>query len=319
MKIVVLDGYTLNPGDLSWGDLEALGSCTVYDRTPSNLILERSANAPILLTNKTPLTAQTIGSLPDLAYIGVLATGYNIVDVDAAAKRNIPVTNVPTYGTASVAQFAFALLLELCHRVQSHSDAVHAGEWTQCNDFCFWKTPLVELAGQTMGIVGFGRIGKQVAVIASAFGMNVIVADKVKSDPPAGIDVEWADIPDLLKHADVVSLHCPLFPDTQGLINRDALAMMKSSACLINTSRGPLIVEQDLADALNTGQIAGAAVDVLADEPPTANNPLLSAKNCLATPHIAWATKQARSRLMATAVNNVRTFLAGTPTNVVNL
>lgn len=318
MKIVVLDGFTLNPGDLSWAALEPLGDLTVHDRTPADHILARAAGAVILLTNKTPLTAQTIRALPDLQYIGVLATGYNVVDVQAAADRNIPVTNVPTYGTHSVAQLTFALLLELCHHVQAHSDAVRRGQWSASRDFCFWDSPLIELADKTIGIIGFGRIGRQVAQIADALGMAVLAADRVKNPPPTLRRFAWAEIPDLLANADVVSLHCPLFPETQGLINRQTLDRMKPSAFLLNTSRGPLIVEQDLADALAAGRIAGAAVDVLSAEPPPPNNPLLAAKNCLVTPHIAWATREARQRLMHTAVENLRAFLAGNPVNVVN-
>ncbi|NLX04813.1 MAG: D-2-hydroxyacid dehydrogenase [Phycisphaerae bacterium] len=318
MKIVVLDGFTLNPGDLSWAALEQLGDLTVHDRTPADHILARAAGAAILLTNKTPLTAQTIRALPDLQYIGVLATGYNVVDVQAAADRDIPVTNVPTYGTHSVAQLTFALLLELCHHVQAHSDAVRRGQWSASRDFCFWNSPLIELADKTIGIIGFGRIGRQVAQIADALGMAVLAADRVKNPPPTLRRFAWAEIPDLLANADVVSLHCPLFPETQGLINRQTLDRMKPSAFLLNTSRGPLIVEQDLADALAAGRIAGAAVDVLSAEPPPPNNPLLAAKNCLVTPHIAWATREARQRLMHTAVENLRAFLAGNPVNVVN-
>lgn len=317
MKIVILDGYTLNPGDLSWGKLERLGQVTVYDRTPPGLMLERAADAEVLLTNKVAFSAETISQLPALRYIGVLATGYNIVDVMAAAQHGVTVTNVPTYATVAVAQMTFALLLGLCHHVQAHSDAVRNGEWTRCPDFCFWKFPLVELAGKIMGIIGFGRIGRQVAHIASALGMSVLAADVAKTEAEHATDFAWAEIPALLKQSDVVSLHCPLTPETEGLINRETIALMKRSAFLINTSRGGLVVDADLADALNEGQIAGAALDVLSVEPPQPDNPLLSAKNCLTTPHIAWAAKESRARLMHTAIENVEAFLSGRPVNVV--
>lgn len=318
MKIVVLDGYTLNPGDLTWEGLEALGKLEVYERTEASLILRRAQGAELALTNKTPLTAETLKQLKSLRYIGVLATGYNIVDVKAAKELGIPVSNIPTYGTASVAQFAFALLLELCHHVGLHGDAVRASEWTNNKDWCFWKTPLIELAGKTMGIVGFGRIGRDVGRIADAMGMRVIAHDSVQTNPPAHVGFRWVGLEELLRESDVVSLHCPLFPETQGLINAQRLSLMKPTAFLINNSRGPLTVDQDLADALNSGSLAGAAVDVLSVEPPPASNPLLTAKNCLVTPHISWATKEARSRLMGLAVDNVRAFLAGKPQNVVN-
>jgi len=318
MKIVVLDGYTLNPGDLNWQGFEELGSLEVYDRTEPSLILKRAQDAALLLTNKTPLTAETLKQLTSLRYIGVLATGYNVVDVKAAKELGIPVANIPTYGTASVAQFAFALLLELCHNVRLHADAVRAGEWSSNKDWCFWKSPLIELAGKTIGIVGFGRIGREVGAIAHAMGMRILAHDAVRTNPPDYDGFGWVSLEELLKESDVVSLHCPLFPETQGLINTERLALMKPTAFLLNNSRGPLIVDQDLADALNAGKIAGAAVDVLSVEPPPANNPLLSAKNCLVTPHISWATKEARSRLMGLAVENAKAFLAGKPQNIVN-
>lgn len=318
MKIVVLDGKTLNPGDLSWEELERFGELTVYDRTPVDRVVERSTEAEILLTNKTPLSAEAMTRLPKLRYIGVMATGYNIVEVEAAARHGVMVTNVPTYGTHSVAQMVFALLLELCHHVGSHSEAVRQGEWSQSVDFCFWNYPLVELAGKTMGIIGFGRIGRQVGRIASALGMRVLAAEPNHGNPPELEDFGWAEIPELLAAADVVSLHCPLFPETEGLINRQNIERMKRSAVLINTSRGGLVVDEDLAEALNTGRIAGAGLDVLTTEPPLAENPLLTAKNCLITPHISWATKEARARLMATAIKNVEAFLAGSPVNVVS-
>ena len=317
MKIVVLDGYTLNPGDLSWDRLKASGDLMVYDYTEKSDIHARAVGAEILFTNKTPLTAEMMDQLPGLRYIGVLATGYNVVDVKAAAERGIIVTNIPTYGTNSVAQMVFALLLEMCHHVQLHSDAVFNSEWTNNRDFCFWKTPLIELSGKTIGIIGYGRIGRQVAQIADAFGMRVLAYDKIQGQGSDLPSFAWAPLDELLRQSDVISLHCPLFPDTAGLINQTSIAMMKSSALLINTSRGGLIVDQDLADALNSGRIAGAALDVLSVEPPPADNPLLHAINCLITPHISWATAEARSRLMDIAVDNLNSFLDGKPVNVI--
>lgn len=317
MKIVVLDGYCLNPGDLSWDALRAFGDLQVYDRTPAAEAAARARGAAIVLTNKTPLGASTLALLPELKYIGVLATGYNVVDVAAAKSQGITVTNVPTYGTASVAQFVFALLLELCHNVKLHSDAVRSGEWTRNADWSFWKSPLVELAGKTMGVVGFGRIGRSVGRIADAMGMRVIANDTWQGDPPAYPDFRFAPLQELLRESDVVSLHSPLFPETQGMINAGSLALMKPSAFLINTSRGPLVVDQDLAGALNRGALAGAAVDVLSIEPPSATNPLLSARNCLVTPHIAWATLEARSRLMDLVVGNISGWIGGNPRNVI--
>ena len=314
-KIVVLDGYTLQPGDLSWDGLRALGEVEVHDRTPPDQILPRAQGAAILLTNKTPLRAETLAQLPDLKFIAVLATGYDIVDIKAARARGIPVSNIPTYGTNSVAQFAFALILELCHRVQRHADDVSAGGWTKQNEWSYHLTPLVELAGKTLGLIGYGRIGKQTGVIARAFGMNVIAADPMLKDEEG---VESALLEDVLRRADVVSLHCPLTPETRGLMNSERLAQMKRTAFLINTARGPLVDEQALADALNTGVIAGAGIDVIPVEPPQLPSPLFSAQNCIVTPHIAWATKEARARLMDIAVENVRAFIAGKPVNVVN-
>jgi glycerate dehydrogenase len=317
MKIVVLDGYCLNPGDLSWDALRKLGDVVLYDRTPANEAAARAAGADAVFTNKTPLPAATLAALPDLKYIGVLATGYNVVDVAAARGQGITVTNIPTYGTASVAQFVFALLLEMCHNVKLHSDAARAGEWTRNADWSFWKSPLVELSGKTMGIVGFGRIGRAAGRIADALGMKVIANDTYQGDPPAYPDFRFAPLEDLLRESDVVSLHSPLFPETQGMINTRTLALMKPSAFLINTSRGPLVVDQDLADALNAGKLAGAAVDVLSAEPPAESNPLLSACNCLVTPHIAWATREARARLMDLALGNISGWSSGNPVNVI--
>lgn len=308
MKIVVLDGYCLNPGDLSWRGLEALGEVTVYDRTPESLLLERARGADAVLTNKTPLGRETLAALPGLRYLGVLATGYNVVDAAAARERGIVVTNVPAYGTASVAQLTIALLLELCHHVGAHGESVRRGEWTASQDWSYWKTPQVELAGKTFGCVGLGRIGRQTARIAEALGMRVVAHSRSQ-----GIGLEA-----LLEQSDVVSLHCPLFPETRGLLGASELQRMKPSAFLLNTSRGPLVVEQELADALNAGMIAGAGVDVLSVEPPTEGSPLFSARNCLVTPHIAWATREARGRLMEIATKNVSAFAAGAPENVVN-
>jgi glycerate dehydrogenase len=318
MKIIVLDGHTLNPGDLSWEKLNTLGEVVIYDRTPSDKILERSAGAEVLITNKTPLTEETINHLPNLKYIGVLATGYNVVDTIAAKKRNIIVTNVPAYSTISVAQLVFALLLELCHHVQKHSDSVMVGKWAKSADFCYSDFPLIELSGKTMGIIGFGNIGKKVADIATVFGMNIIAASRHHTDQSDRKNFRWAEINELLELADVISIHCPLTPETKGLINSESLKRMKSSAFLINTSRGPVVVEHDLADALNKGIIAGAGIDVLSNEPPAKDNPLFKAKNCLITPHIAWATKEARIRLMDIAVNNLAAFINGKPINIVN-
>jgi glycerate dehydrogenase len=317
MKIVVLDGYCLNPGDLSWDALRALGEVEVFDRTPAAEAEARAQGAAIVLTNKTPLPAELLARLPDLRYIGVLATGYNIVDVAAAREHGITVTNIPTYGTASVAQFVFALLLELCHHVGQHSDAVRDGEWSRNPDWTFWKSPLVELAGKTLGIVGFGRIGRAAARIADAMGMRVLANDAMEVNAPLYEGFSWASVPDLLRDSDVVSLHVPLFAETKHMINAASLARMKRSAFLINTSRGPLINDQDLADALNNGVIAGAGLDVLSVEPPAEPNPLLSARNCLVTPHIAWATLEARARLMGIAMSNISAFLSGSPVNVI--
>lgn len=318
MKIVVLDGYTLNPGDLSWDGLKSLGEVEIYDRTPKDKIVERSKEADIVLTNKTPLSKETIKQLTSLKFISVLATGYNIVDIEAAKNNGIVVSNVPGYGTMSVVQLTFALLLELCHHVQRHSDAVMNGKWTKSPDFSFWDYPLIELAGKTIGIIGFGDIGQKVADAAAAFGMNVIAFSRTQTDQSHRNNFRWVTKDQLFEEADVVSLHCPLTPQTEGIINKGSLKVMRSSAFLINTSRGPLIVEQDLADALNGGIIAGAGVDVLSTEPPSATNPLLAAKNCIITPHIAWATKEARERLMRVTLDNILAFQNKKPVNVVN-
>ena len=318
MKIAVLDGYTLNPGDLNWDRLFDLGKVVLYDRTPEDKIIERSLGAEVLITNKTPLTEDIINRLPDLKYIGVLATGYNIVDTAAAKRRNIIVTNVPSYSTQSVAQLTFALLLELCHHVQQHSDSVMEGKWAGSVDFCYHDFPLIELSGKTLGIIGFGNIGKKVAEIAVVFGMDIIAASRHRTDQPERKNFRWAEMNEVLEQADIVSIHCPLLPETKGLINAESFKKMKRSAFLLNTSRGPVVVEQDLADALNNEIIAGAGIDVLSMEPPAIENPLFKAKNCLITPHIAWATKEARIRLMDIAVNNVAAFIDGKPVNMVN-
>ncbi|MBB6634766.1 D-2-hydroxyacid dehydrogenase [Cohnella thailandensis] len=322
MRIVVLDGYALNPGDLSWEGLRELGEVVVYDRTPADLIVERSQGASALLTNKTPLRADALAQLSELAYIGVLATGYDIVDIAAAANRGVTVSNVPSYGTESVAQFVFALLLELCHQVGAHSESAREGDWADSPDFCYWRSPLTELAGKTLGIVGMGRIGESVARIAAAFGMRVVASGRpgsaAASPGAAAPHVPRVPLDTLLRESDVVSLHCPLTPQTERLINRDTLALMKPGALLVNTARGKLIAEADLAAVLNEGRLAGAAVDVLSSEPPAADNPLLSARNCIVTPHIAWASSEARRRLLDVAVSNLRSFIGGSPANVVS-
>ena len=318
MNIVVLDGHTLNPGDLNWDTLKQLGACAIHDRTPANEVVARASDAEIVLTNKTVLNREVILALPRLKYIGVLATGYNVVDIAAAKERGLPVTNVPDYGTLSVAQHTFALLLELTQNVGHHAATVRGGRWTRSADFCYWDFPLIELHGLTFGIVGFGKIGRAVAKLAEAFGMNVMVHNRSrpKDLPP---NFEFVSLDDLLARSDVVSLHCPLTAENKEFINAMRLAQMKPSAFLLNTSRGPLLDEQAVAEALDSGRIAGAAVDVLSVEPAKAGNPLLTAHNCIVTPHIAWATRAARARLMNVAVANIREFIAGTPRNVVNL
>lgn len=318
MKIVVLDGYTLNPGDLTWDELKKFGEVVIYDRTPADKVVERATGAEIIFTNKTPVGEDVINQLTSLKFIGVLATGYNIVNTDAAKARGIQVANVPGYGTTSVVQMTFALLLELCVHVQRHSDTVMEGKWSSSADWCYWDYPLVELFGKTIGIIGFGRIGQLVADVATAFGMNIIGNSRTQSDQSHRKNFKWAGVPELLAQSDVVSIHCPLFPDTKGLINKESLKLMKRSAFLVNTSRGPIIVDEDLADALNKDVIAGAGIDVLSMEPPPKDNPLFKAKNCIITPHIAWATKEARSRLMDVTVKNLAAFLEGRPVNIVN-
>ena len=316
MNIVVLDGHTLNPGDLSWDALRELGQCDIYERSGPNEVVPRTLGREVLLTNKVPLSREQLKALPQLKYIGVTATGYNIVDVAAARDLGITVTNVPTYGTRSVAQMTFALLLELTQHVGHHADTVRTGRWTRSPDFCYWDFPLVELDGLSIAIVGFGRIGRAVSELAQAFGMRVLAV--ARSKPKASVaNVDFVDIESAFRTSDVISLHCPLTPETRELVNAERIEWMKPTAFLLNTSRGPLIDEAALADALNRARIAGAGLDVLAVEPPVATNPLLTAKNCIITPHIAWATRAARARLMNTAVENVRAFISGKPANVV--
>jgi glycerate dehydrogenase len=315
MKIVVLDGYTLNPGDLSWEALRGLGECVIHERSAPNELLDRLKGAQATLTNKVPLGGELLEKLPDLRYVGVTATGYNIVDVEAARKQKITLTNVPAYGTDSVAQTVFALLLELTHRVGHHSATVREGKWARCPDFTYSDFPLVELSGLTLGIIGFGRIAKKVAAIAEAFGMHILVA---KHRPDLQSPYPNAEFDEVFRRADVLTLHCPLTPATRGIVNAERLALMKPTAFLINTSRGPLIEEPALAEALNSGQIAGAGLDVLSIEPPPANHPLYNAKNCFITPHYAWATRAARQRLMDVSVRNLKAFLGGSPQNVVS-
>ena len=320
MKIVILDGYVENPGDLSWNELGKLGELTVYDRTSTTderEIIDRIGDAEVVITNKTPITRSIIDACPGMKFIAVLATGYNVIDYNYAAEKNIPVSNVPAYGTNAVAQFTIALLLEVCHHIAHHDNAVHSGRWEASRDFCFWDYPLIELAGKTMGILGFGRIGQQVGRIAKALGMRVIAYNRSVSESGREI-AEYVDLDTLLTESDVISLHCPLFPETQGIINKETIAKMKPSAILLNTSRGPLVVEQDLADALNEGRIHAAAVDVVSAEPIRGDNPLLQAKNCIITPHIAWAPKESRQRIMDCTVDNVRAYQSGTPIHVVN-
>ncbi len=320
MKIVVLDGYTENPGDLSWDALAALGELTVYDRTSltdEDESIARIGDAEVVYTNKTPITKKIIDACPNLKFISVLATGYNCVDYNYAREKGIPVTNVPTYGTAAVGQFAIAMLLEICHHAAHHSEAVHAGRWESCPDWCFWDYPLIELDGKTMGIIGFGRIGQRTGRIAKALGMEVLAYDSYPSDSGRAL-AQYVDLDTLLARSDVVALHCPLFPETEGIINKDTIAKMKDGVILLNNSRGPLVVEQDLANALNSGKVYAAGLDVVSTEPIRGDNPLLKAKNCLITPHISWAPKESRQRIMDCAVDNLKGYLDGALVNVVN-
>jgi len=318
MKIVILDGYTLNPGDLSWDELKQLGDVEIHDRTPQDKVVERAKDAEVVFTNKTPLGEDLLQQLPKLKFIGVLATGYNVINIEVAKQKGVVVSNVPGYGTPSVVQMTFALLMELTLHVQHHSNTVREGKWSASKDFCYWDYPLVELENKTIGIIGFGEIGSKVGDVATAFGMNIIGNSRTQTDQSHRKNFRWASVPELLQQSDVVSIHCPLTPETKGLINKENLQLMKPSAYLLNTSRGPVIVDQDLADALNNDVIAGAGIDVLSTEPPPAGNPLFTAKNCIITPHIAWATKEARSRLMDITVSNLNAFVNGNPVNVVS-
>lgn len=316
MNIIVLDGHTLNPGDLSWDCLKQFGSVTYYDRTETEAdTIARLQSAQIVLLNKTPITQSILAACPEIRLICVLATGYNVVDCEAAARRQIPVCNVPGYGTNAVAQFTFALLLELCHRVGHHDQAVHHGKWSQCPDFCFWDTPQIELAGKTMGIIGFGTIGRAVGKIAEAFGMKVIACNRTRYND----GVYYVDLDTLFAQSDIISLHCPLLPETAGIINANAIAKMKDGVILLNTARGPLIDESALAEGLHMGKIQGAAMDVVSQEPICADSPLLTAPNCILTPHMAWAPVESRQRILDATVKNIRTFLAGRPVPCVNL
>ena len=320
MKIVVLDGYTENPGDLSWAGLEALGDVTLYDRTSyteSPLIAQRIGDAEVVVLNKTPISRATLDQCPAVKLIAVLATGYNVVDCAAAREKGVAVVNVPTYGTAAVSQFSIAMLLEICHHIGHHDQSVHAGNWAHNVDWCYWDYPLIELEGKTIGIIGFGRIGQAEGRIARAMGMHVLAYDVYPNDAGRAIGA-YVDLDTLLAQSDVVSLHCNLTPENTGLINKENIAKMKDGAILINNARGQLIVEQDVADALNSGKLAAAGLDVVYTEPIREDNPLLTAKNCIITPHISWAPKESRQRIMDATAENIRAFLAGTPQNVVN-
>jgi glycerate dehydrogenase len=321
MKIVVLDGFTLNPGDLSWDGIKQFGELTVHDRTAfePEYVIKTIGDADVVFTNKTPLPRAVLEKVSTVKYIGVLATGYNVVDTAAAKELGMVVTNIPTYGTAAVAQFTMALILELCHHIGEHSRTVYNGDWTNSADFCYWNYPLIELAGKKLGLIGFGRIGQATAQIAQAFGMKILAFDSYQNLELESDSCKYASLDELLKQSDFISLHCPLFDNTKGIINKDNIAKMKDGVMIINTSRGPLVVEQDLCDALNSGKVAAAAVDVVSVEPIMAENPLLKAKNCIITPHIAWAPKESRSRLMDIAVDNLASFINEKPVNVVNL
>lgn len=318
MKIVVLDGYVLNPGDLSWDGLKPFGDLIVYDRTPADEIIKRIGDAEVIFTNKTKIDKTILAACPTIKFIGVLATGYNVVDIQVAKEKNILVTNIPAYGTTAVAQFTIALLLELCHYVGEHNRSVHRGDWTSCEDWCYWNHPLIELAGKTIGMIGFGRIGQETAKIAQALGMKVLAYGSREIEGLASETLQYVSLDELLANSDVISLHCPLLETTQGIINKDNIAKMKDGVIIINTSRGPLIIEEDLAQALETGKVYAAGVDVVSLEPILADNPLLQAKNCIITPHIAWAAKETRVRLMSVAVSNLEKFIAHRPVNVVN-
>ena len=320
MKIVVLDGFTLNPGDLSWEVLRTLGELIIYDRTEidTDKVIQAIGIAEIVFTNKTPISKKVLNNLPNLKYIGVLATGYNVVDVNAANEHNVVVSNIPAYGTNAVAQFVMGLLLEMCHHIGNHNNSVQKGDWTNSIDFCYWNSPLIELEGKTIGLIGFGKIGQKTAKLAIAFGMNVLVYSRTVKKEFESSNLIFVSLNEVLRKSDVISLHCPLNDTTSNIICANNIGLMKDKVLLINTSRGGLINEQDLADALNSNKIYAAAVDVVSKEPMNAENPLLSAKNCIITPHIAWATKEARERLMHTAVGNLKSYLEGNPINLVN-
>ncbi|MBQ2775031.1 MAG: D-2-hydroxyacid dehydrogenase [Clostridia bacterium] len=318
MKIVILDGHTTNPGDLSWDFLKEFGEFTVYDRTPVDKIIERALGYDIIITNKTPISADVMAQLPDLKFIALLSTGFNVIDIDFAKQRGIPVSNVPSYSTAAVAQLVFAFLLEHSNKVSVHNEAVKNGEWSNCQHFCFWKTPLSELQGKTIGIIGYGQIGREVAKIAEAFGMNILAHSRSSTPNTTEGKTKFVELDELLKNSDFVSLHCPLTPQTEKMVNKDFIAKMKPSAFLVNTSRGPVVDEDALAEALKNGKLAGAGVDVLSTEPPAADNPLLSCDNCLITPHVAWAGLETRKRLIEILKGNIKAFIDGNPRNVVN-
>lgn len=319
MKIVVLDAYAANPGDLSWEKLQEIGEVAIYDRTAAQDVAERAMDAEVILTNKVRIDRELMEALPKLRYVGVLATGYNVVDTEAACEHGIVVTNIPAYGTMSVAQMVFAHLMNICNRVAHYSEAVDSGRWSTSRDFCFYDTPLLELAGRTMCIVGLGNIGMAVAKMAQAFGMKIMAVTRKSEEELHCLGIQKANsYEELFAHADVLSLHCPLAKDTMHLVNASRLALMNPSAILINTGRGPLIDEQALADALNSGRLYAAGIDVLSEEPPVSTNPLIGARNCYITPHIAWATKEARGRLIDIAIENIKAFMEGTPRNVVS-
>ena len=318
MEIVVLDGHALNPGDLSWSPLEEFGDLSVYERTPEDKIKERIGSAEIIFTNKTPLGEEVFADCPELKYVGVLATGYNVVAVEAAREHNVVVTNVPEYGTSAVAQHTFALLLEMCNHAAEHSRAVKSGEWKEAPDFCFWNSPVTELVGKKMGIIGYGNIGQRSGELAQAFGMEVLAYTPHPEPELESETLQFVDLAELYAKSDVISLHCPLFEETEGMINQESIKQMKDDVLIINTARGRLIVEEDLAAALNEGRVGGAGLDVLAHEPPSKDNPLLEADNTIITPHIAWAAQESRERLLDTAVDNIAQFLDDNPVNVVN-
>lgn len=321
MKIVILDGYTENPGDLSWKAIEELGHLTIYDRTSlddETEIIHRIGDAEIVITNKTPISRNTIDACPNIKLVTMLATGYNVVDYTYAREKGIPVANIPAYGTASVSQFAIALLLEICHHVEHHNQAVHDGRWASNPDWCFWDYPLIELKGKTMGIIGFGRIGQATGTIAKAMGMEILAYDKNRTETGEKI-AEYVELDALLGESDVIVLHCPLFPETQGIINKQTITKMKDGVIILNNSRGPLIVEKDLADALNMGKIYAAGIDVVSMEPIAQDNPLLKARNCIITPHISWAPKESRQRIIDCTVENIKGYMNGRAVNVVNM